>query len=325
MTLFNNPEYSDLTLILKDTFEPYNEKKLFCHRAILINNGSSYFLSSNNFKEKNQTEFIISTEDAECDTKIIESIYSGECIDISNYTCEEKIILAIKATFYGADKIKNMIMENVYNNIRPNDFNILIKYNYAFPLNKEQMIKYMRLFFVNIEDLNLIIEKLMEINPNIVKGIFQELIDKPIFALNFDMLKKFYGAYNVKPNKDLYRAINKNEIQKFSHLPKIEQVIVFHMDHFVLYKIINSYHQESILYKLNFDNMEDDKLKTIHKECQVISVVKKVGDILINKNSRKETTTMKNNPFSFNPSDNPYNNGSSDINDLYKSFFGANK
>lgn len=198
----------------------------------------------------------------------------------------------------------------------------------------KRFVKYFRIFFVNLDNLDELLRDLLKFDVNIVKGIFLELIDKPIFAKNIEVLNKFYKSFNIEVNKNDPRKLSENEIQKYSYLDKIEEYMAFKMNHFIIYQLMEKYEVQSLIGKLNLENMKVNELEQIFNNCKNVDIIKKVHIILMNKKSDKNPTAVDssfifgdNDPFArktplTDPSENIFKNffGGSPFSPVYNKF-----
>lgn len=302
MSLFNNKKFSDLTVIIKDYENNSNQKIIYCHRAILCNNGAEYFTTlynqNNNFSDS-QDKHEITTPDINSDLIILEGIYLKLIPDIDNYTIEEKITLFLRSHFYQCKELTEYITMNIFNCIEPQDIPILFENEIFIESNKVLIIKYLRLFFINIHKYMIDVQKeLDEINEkyhDIICSFLLESIDKPIFGMNAIHVNNFYKHFNIDlTNKD-YRIINENEKKRFKSIRNINSYIVFYLNHYILYRLMERYNCKQYMYKLDFNKMTDDQLSEICKESNQANIIKLINDIILERLKNKNNKKIKNN------------------------------
>ena len=123
MALFNDAQFSDILLKFSNNV---NKKEIFCHKAILLNSGSHYFKAAlSNFKEKNSGEIYIESDHIEIDLIIIQIIYQDK-YEIDKLSIQDKINLVNRADYFQIDKIKNTIVNNIFQKLKFDDLPILL-------------------------------------------------------------------------------------------------------------------------------------------------------------------------------------------------------
>lgn len=270
MALFNDPNSSDLILIFNDVNQ--TSKQLYCHRNILIN-GSEYFniLLNKKFKESNQKEIPMYVDDIEVDIKIIESIYRGYFPDISSYSTDQKINLAIRANFYFLDMIVKKIIADIYKNLLVSEVTLLINCRDKLPLDKEKLMDYISFFFTRIEKINDLLDDLMKIDSRIVEGIVLKLIDEPTFYsslltsgdLDDNIGQIFYKLQNIK-------------------YPKYRKGNLFMLNHFIIYQLMDKYGFTDLMGLLNYNKMNVTQLNYILDNSKNISVIRNALQVIKN-------------------------------------------
>lgn len=278
-SLFNNPTFSDLTLILQNK---ENEERLYCHKSILANK-SQYFRSMLlNFNESKEDSITIETNFIEEDTLIIRSLY--EKVELLENDNEQKVTLFIRSTFYGVNLTRNI--EQYFSKIKPSDIDFLVEHLDIIPQISNLLIKYVRLFMVDIPKINDVLDKLFAINKQIVYDIIDTLIEKPCFGSSRVSVQRFLSIDNLKvvtieklatPEKIWLRDISKSEKNNYSYLPNIDKYVVFVMPHITIVKFMIKYDYYNPVDKINFKAFTKEMKMDIVERCNNINLVKKVN------------------------------------------------
>ena len=296
INLFNNLNLSDIKIILQKKDEDQNipqefEKKdqlvLNLHKAILIN-FSDYFkiLFDLNFKESNENEVIIFTEYVKYDEIILEYIYSQTIKKILDMNFESKLICLIRSKFYGIEKLSNKIIKNIFSKIRPNQLSHLVDNYHLIPEIKDNLIKYIRLFFVNIDKLDDLMDKIYEIDPSILNLIFISMLNNSMMANSRETVQKFTGIYDVNVTSIeklhsnyniLVRNTTKTEKERFKYFPKIEMFVIFKMHPYIVAKFMLKYKFFEAMTNINYATMLKIHRKHLSECCDDIKVIKKIN------------------------------------------------
>jgi len=277
-SLFNDSVLSDLVLILRNN---ENEERLYCHKSILANK-SQYFRSMLlNFNESKEDLITVETDFIEEDKLVIRSLY--EEVEMPENNIEQKLLLFTRCTFYGVNLTRNI--EQYFSKIKPLDIEILVEHFDIIPQLSSLLTKYIRLFMVDIPKINDLLDKLFNINKQIVYDIIDTLFEKPCFGSSRVCVERFLSIDNVKvvtiqrlatKEKIYVREITESEKKNYAYLPNINKYGVFLMPHITIVKFMIKYDYYNSMNKIDFESFTKEMKKDIVERCNNIDLVKKI-------------------------------------------------
>lgn len=289
-TLFNQQICSDLILKFANELNCEEIESFYCHKSILINNSEYFWKTFIDFKDLDKDIIEIKTQSIELDKIILEFLYTNVLIDLNERDFSFKIELLIRSGFYGILKLQIDIVKNILLTIKPFEISVLVDNFLIIPEIKTSVIKYVRTFFVDIEDISDVLDKLYEIDKDIPKEILRDLVKKPIIGSSREKVHSFVKEFNIgvrsiptlaSLDDILIREVTPNEIDRFKHLPKIDKYVAFNMHHYIIFHFMNKYGFFDCVEKICFNNITKEKRKLISEQCKDPLTLRKIIATLV--------------------------------------------
>lgn len=282
MSLYNSPELSDVKLIFTSDQidEEINSCEMFAHKAILVNSGSRFFKACflSEFKEKNQSELHIQTDDIQDDVSVLRTIY-GDLPKFKTMGIEALLRLAIRYEFYGLEKCRKLVMDHIYLHITVDDFETIAEYHEAIDIDSQRFSELAEWFLLSDNTFK-VLESLNKVDSALIDQVLLNLMETFTFV-NTKTFKSFCDQNNWKVSNIQYYALSGQIVQRFNYLKDFNSTYTMvKLDPMIIYHLAAKYSRNEVLAKLDFTSMSLFQLKIIINTSQDVSIIKKIANII---------------------------------------------